>query len=484
MVVQEVSTVAEFQGVLEEAAQEYAITVLFFCSDSDGKQRLRYQELSEKYLKIRWCQTAVDEGSALIQAHGVKKFPTYKLFIENNEVQSLVGATLEKVEAALMHKIIPVPVSLMGCKAHICLWGHSALGNPVHRITFMNATNLEVSLISYGAALQSCRFPNKRGNSEELCLNCGSMAELEGWGKQYYPGGTIGRVANRIADGLFVLDDQEYDLACNDGTNHLHGGYQGFDKYVWDYEVFEEPGEVGVKFHRVSLNGEEGYPGTLNVEAIYTISEKGNRLKMEYKAKAVTGPSVVDMTNHTYWNLSGNFQEDIGRQELWVNADKYLLTDKSKIPTGKLADVQGTPLNFLAPVALKWRMSKVKRDGMDHCFMVNRRSIKKGDPVQVATISHPENGRTMTIYSTQPALQVYTGNNLSLSNEHFPFIKHNGIVIQPQQFPNSVNSEDQSCAIRIEAGESYRQCTYFEFSLENEPMMNGNNPICHVCKCF
>jgi len=350
----------------------------------------------------------------------------------------------------------------------------------VHKITLHSGKGLQVVLLSYGAMIQSCKFPGRLGVPEELTLNYVRMTDIEQKGRQHYFGSTIGRVAGLTAHGLFTLHGEDYDLACN-GPNghHLNGGLQGFDKCVWDYEMKRSfsQGQVSVRFFRVSLNGEEGYPGTLDVQVTYTVSNE-NRLMINYEA-STSAPTVLNLTNHTYWNLSGNLREKVNLHHLWINADEYLVVDSQMLLTGKRKKVFRTNFDYQIPVVLKWRIGKNKEKDLNHYFVINRQNAQKKDLVHMASLSHSESGRHMKIYGTQPALQVYTCNDLPDAREYFPFVRHNAICLKAQHFPHSPNCLEFNPGIFLNAGEVYWDCVYYEFSLEESD--ESPNTSCQVC---
>ncbi|CAM9644433.1 unnamed protein product, partial [Heterosigma akashiwo] len=250
------------------------------------------------------------------------------------------------------------------------IFGTTKFGQRVDLIRFSNGNGLDCAFLSYGAGLQSCRFPSKTNISEELTLGYESMAAAESQ-EQYHFSGTSGRVTGTIPQGMFSLDGEVHELDLNDGDHHSHGGFQGFDKQVWDFEgvTWGAGGAGGVRFRRASLNGEQGYPGSLAVEVDYTVFST-NCLRVRHRARCARGAGPVDLSNHFLWNLSGGFGEPVGKHELWVRAARYWPAPGAagEALGAAPAPVAGTPLNFQLPVALRWRLAKLPRGRLDHCF--------------------------------------------------------------------------------------------------------------------
>jgi len=320
-----------------------------------------------------------------------------------------------------------------------------------------NSNGIQAELINYGAILVSLKVLDKNGNSEDITLG---FDNLDGYlGDDPYFGATVGRYANRIARGKFILNGKEYTLATNNGENHLHGGNKGFNDVVWSAKEVKGDNSVGVKFHYLSKDGEEGYPGNLSVDVIYTLTEK-NELKISYEAET-DKPTIVNLTHHSYFNLTGAGNGDILSHKLMINADKYLPVDKGLIPTGKLKSVKGTPMDFTEPMQIGARINKVK-GGYDHCFVLNG---KKGKLKLAAKIYEPKTGRVMEVHTTEPGLQFYSGNFLDGSitgkNSHI-YYEHYGFCLEPQHFPDSPNHPEFFSVI-LNPSEKYHQLTVYKF---------------------
>jgi aldose 1-epimerase len=338
--------------------------------------------------------------------------------------------------------------------------GKTPEGTEVDQYTLTNANGLRVKIMTYGATITSVETPDRDGKVENITLSLDSLAD---YFKEFpYLGSTVGRYANRIAKGKFSLDGKQYTLAVNNGPNHLHGGIKGFDKVVWKAEPVETGDSVGVKFSYVSADGEEGYPGKLSAQVTYSLTND-NQLKMDYLA-TTDQPTVVNLTNHNYWNLSGGGSGDILGEEVVLNADRYLPVDSTLIPLGTLKDVKGTPMDFTAPHGIGERIDEVE-GGYDHCYVLNRKDEK--DLSLAARVVDPKSGRVMEIFTTQPAIQFYTGNFLdgTLKGGGKPYEKHFGFCLETQHYPDSPNQPDFPSTV-LKPGEKYEQSTVHKFSVK------------------
>jgi aldose 1-epimerase len=326
--------------------------------------------------------------------------------------------------------------------------GTSSTGRKVTRVTVANARGMSFSAINYGATITTVRVPDKRGEAANVVLGYETLEEYER-GTSFF-GCIVGRFANRIAGGRFVLGDKEYTLARNDGANHLHGGIRGFDKMVWSAKVFRRRNAAGVRYHYTSRNGEEGYPGRLSVTADYSLTED-DRLSFEYWAIA-SAPTPVNITNHTYWNLAGS--GTVLAQELAFSCPFYLPTDQGLIPTGEVARTAGTPLDFSSPKAIGRDIASVG-SGYDHCLVLGKRYDALG---HACTARDPSSGRTMELWTTQPGVQLYTANHL----DGRPFPRHGAFCLETQHFPDSPNQgQFPSCILAPD--QVYHQLTVHKF---------------------
>ncbi len=340
-------------------------------------------------------------------------------------------------------------------------YGKTPDGVAVNLYTLTNANGLKVKIITYGATIIDMEVPDRNGKLENINLFRDSLEDYMKKDTPYF-GCTVGRYANRIAKGKFTLDGRQYTLATNDGENALHGGLKGFDKVVWKAEQIEKKDSVGVKFTYVSPDGEEGYPGTLTAQVIYSLTDQ-NELKMEYTA-TTDKPTVVNLTNHAYWNLAGAGSGDILGHELMLNANGYLPVDAGLIPLGEVKPVKGTPMDFNTPMTIGSRIAQVP-GGYDHCYVLNK---KPGEALTlVAKIVEPKSGRIMEIYTTEPAVQFYSGNFLdgSVSGGGKSYQKHAGCCLETQHYPDSPNQKAFPNTV-LRPGETYKHYTMHKFSVQ------------------
>ncbi|MFJ5014468.1 MULTISPECIES: aldose epimerase family protein [Streptomyces] len=317
------------------------------------------------------------------------------------------------------------------------LFGTLSDGTPVHRWT-LERGGVRVRVLSYGGIVQSAEVPDREGHTADVVLGFPSVQGYVDHPGPYL-GALVGRYANRIAGGRFPLDGRTYALARNNGPNSLHGGDRGFDRYVWD----AEPVEHGVRLSRVSPHGEEGFPGRLHVSATYTLQESG-ALRIAYEA-VTDAPTVVNLTNHSYWNLSGSGHA--GGHELRLAASRYTPVDDGLIPVGEPVDVTGSRFDF--------RASRKVGSGYDHNYVLDKGVTPAAE--EVAELYDPASGRVLTVATTEPGLQLYTADHLGA-----PFAPGEGIALETQHFPDSPNRPDFPTT-RLEPGEVYRSATVYGF---------------------
>ena len=333
-------------------------------------------------------------------------------------------------------------------------------GRPVHLYTLQNGRGMRVQLTDYGATTVSVEVPDRQGASADITLG---HADLAGWlSDAAYFGATIGRCANRIARGEFTLDGRTYTLAVNNGPNHLHGGLKGFNKVLWNAEPFQTAGEAGVRFTYLSPDGEEGYPGNLSVTAAYSITDR-NEFKAEFSA-TTDAATVVNLAHHTYWNLAGPAAGEVLGHELMLAADLYTVSDSDLIPTGELAPVAGTPLDFTAPTAIGARIDRVP-GGYDQNFALRSQT---GDVALAARVHEPKTGRVMEIFTDQPGIQFYSGNFLDgtvTGKDGVVYRKHFGFCLETQHYPDSPN-HPQFPSVALRPGETYRHTMIHRFSTQ------------------
>jgi len=338
--------------------------------------------------------------------------------------------------------------------------GKTPHGDVVHLYTLENANGMKVKIMTFGATIIDVEVPDRNGKVEDVVLHLDSLADyLKG---HPFFGSTVGRYANRIAKGKFTLDGKQYTLATNNGENHLHGGVKGFDKAVWKAEPIRSDDSVGVIFTHTSPDGDEGYPGTLKATVTYSI-DNDDELRMEYSA-TTDKPTVVNLTNHAYWNLAGAGSGDVLGHELTINADRYLPVDEGLIPLGELAPVKGTPMDFTTPHKIGERIDQVE-GGYDHCYVLVK--DKPGKLSLCARVKEPTSGRVMEIRTTEPAVQLYTGNFLdgSLSAGGKKYQKHYALCLETEHFPDSPNRPEYPSVV-LRPGETYHHLTIHKFSVE------------------
>jgi|HigsolmetaAR204D_1030405.scaffolds.fasta_scaffold00187_15 aldose 1-epimerase len=337
-------------------------------------------------------------------------------------------------------------------------------GTPLELFTLRNRSGMEVKVTNYGGIITELKVPDRNGKLDDITLGYSS---IDGYLKESpYFGALIGRYGNRIGKAQFTLDGQTYKLPANDGPNTLHGGPKGFDKVVWNAEPFERDGERGIVLTYTSPDGDQGFPGTLNARVTYTLTDD-NELVFEYHA-TTDKPTVVNLTQHAYFNLAGDGSGDILGHELVINADRYTPVDGGLIPTGELASVEGTPFDFRTKTAIGARIDaddeQIKRGGgYDHNFVLNR----DGDGlVLAARVEEPTSGRVMEVFTTEPGLQFYSGNFLDGSitgkNGHV-YQKRSGFCLETQHFPDSPNKPEFP-STRLDPGQTYESKTVYKFS--------------------
>ncbi len=342
-------------------------------------------------------------------------------------------------------------------------FGKTHDGHEVKVHTLTNLHGIRVRLIDYGATLISVETPDKSGKNANIMLG---FPTLEGYLQRHpFFGSTVGRYANRIAGGKFTLDGKTYTLATNNGPNHLHGGLKGFDTVLWKPEPVSGPDFVGVKFSYTSPDGDEGYPGKLDVTVTFTLSNV-NALRMDYTA-TTDKPTVVNLTNHAYWNLAGAGSGNILGHELTIAADKYLPIDDTSIPTGEPAPVKGTPLDFTSPHTIGERIGELKKDphktkGYDHCFVLRG---QQGKLELAARVKEPTSGRVMEVYTTEPGVQLYCANFLDGGPGAGGFKQHEAFCLETQHYPDSPNKPEFPSTV-LRPGETYRSTTEHRFSVE------------------
>lgn len=342
-------------------------------------------------------------------------------------------------------------------------YGKTADGQDVDLYTVVNANGLKVGLITYGATMTSVEVPDREGKLANVTLSCPDIAGWEACGS--YFGATVGRYCNRIAKGRFELDGTTYELAVNNGENHLHGGLVGFNRKMWNAETIQTDSTVGVAFTYTSVDGEEGYPGNLSVKVTYTL-DNDNQLTMDFEA-TTDKRTVCNLTNHNYWNLAGAGSGTVFEQELKLACSKYLEVDAGLIPTGNELDVVGTPFDFADFHKIGERLQAIGGDpvGYDHCYVIDNGT--DGQMKLVATVRDPASGRVMEIHTTQPGIQFYSGNFLDGTPGSGGFAQYNAFCLETQHYPDSPNQASFPTTV-LNPGETYKQTTIHRFSVMTE----------------
>lgn len=346
--------------------------------------------------------------------------------------------------------------------AHVekAAFGQLPDGTAIESYTVYNSQGASAKLITYGATLTELHVPDRNGKMGDIVLG---FEDIQGYLSQHpYFGAIVGRYANRIAKGKFTLDGKEYQLFINNSPNSLHGGAIGFNRRVWKAEEVKRPDGAGVRFTYLSKDGEENYPGNLNVSVTYILSDT-NELKIEYAAET-DKDTVLNLTNHSYFNLSGSDTGDILKYVLYLNADKCTPVDSTLIPTGEIASVEGTPLDFRKPAAIGARIAELKEiGGYDHNFVVNG---KAGTLRIAGRVTDPESGRQMEVWTTEPGVQFYSAIHLNgtiKGKGGVAYGKYGAICLETQHFPDSPNHPNFP-STELKPGQHFHSETIYKFS--------------------
>jgi len=345
--------------------------------------------------------------------------------------------------------------------AHTEPFGQTEDGQEVFLYTLINSKGLRARITNFGATLVSMHVPDRDGSLGDVTLGFDSLAGYQG--QTSYLGATVGRYANRIGAAKFSLDDTEYPLAANNGPNHLHGGVRGFDKALWQtQEAVATEDEAWVKMTYLSRDGEEGYPGNLQCTVTYTLTN-ADELRLSYEGET-DKKTVVNLTNHSYWNLAGAGQGDILGHELMINAERFTLVDQGLIPSGVIASVHGMPLDFTRPRKIGSRMRQTA-SGYDHNYVLSGAA----DALKFcAQVFEAGSGRVMEIHTTEPGVQFYTGNFLDGSisgKDGQAYGKHAGLCLETQHYPDSPNKPEFPSVV-LEPGQKYSSQTVHKFSVK------------------
>ena len=345
------------------------------------------------------------------------------------------------------------------------VFGKTSDGQSVDIYTLTNANGVEARITTYGGIVVSLKTPDRNGKMDDIVLGFDTLDEyLKG---HPFFGAIAGRYANRIAKGQFTLNGVEYKLPVNNGENSLHGGIKGFDKVVWKSRQVPAKDGVAIELTYLSKDGEEGYPGNLTSTIVYTLTDK-NELKIDYSA-TTDKDTVINLTNHSYFNLAGQGNGDILNHQMMINAKSFTPVDSTLIPTGELRSVKDTPFDFTQPKAIGERVNQEDEQlkfgqGYDHNYVVNG---QMGVLRQAAKVTEPSTGRVMEVWTTEPGVQLYIGNFLTemKGKAGKGYNRRNGFCLETQHFPDSPNKPNFPSAV-LKKGGRYQTTTVFKFSAQ------------------
>lgn len=351
-------------------------------------------------------------------------------------------------------------------------FAHSEEGKLIKVYTLTNEQGVELRTMNYGGTILSLRVPDREGNMDDVVLGFDSFDKYRSdtyLSESPYFGAIIGRYGNRIDEGVFSLNGKTYHLATNNGPNHLHGGDVGFDKRYWKGRPFVDEHGTGIEYRYVSPDDEEGYPGRLSVTVTYRLTSE-NELIISYEA-TTTKATPVNLTQHSYFNLAGHNTETMLDHRLMINADHFTPVDSTLIPTGEIRPVDGTPFDFRTPMEIGARINTDNRQlqygrGYDHNFVLDRSEAGKDSLALAARVYEPQSGRVMTVRTTEPGVQFYSGNFLNgnlVGKEGATYEHRSGFCLETQHFPDSPNQSTFPSTI-LKAGETYRSRTIYRFS--------------------
>ncbi len=352
---------------------------------------------------------------------------------------------------------------VMRASVETSVFGKLDDGTEIQMYTLKNRTGAYAKVITYGATVTELWVPDRNGQLGDVVLGFDNLKDYLGPHPHF--GGVIGRFANRIAKGKFTLDGRQYTLAINNGPNTLHGGNVGFDRRVWKAEPIEYANAAGVRMTYISADGEEGFPGRLTVTVEYTLTPE-NSLKITYAA-STDKPTIVNLTNHSYFNLAG--AGDVLKDELEMNADSYTPVDATLIPTGEIKSVRGTPLDFTKPTSIGARSTPLdpKTGAYDFNYVVNG---KQGELRLAARVSDPRNGRIMEVWTTEPGVQLYTAIGLDgsiVGKRGVAYPKFGAVCLETQHYPDSINHPNFPSTI-LRPGSIFQSQTIYKFSTQKE----------------
>ncbi|HZI43295.1 MAG TPA: aldose epimerase family protein [Gemmatimonadaceae bacterium] len=372
-----------------------------------------------------------------------------------------VVATTTLAGCAVRHRVdSPTPLNVTRAA-----FGRLPDGRVVDAFTLTNGHGIEVRVITYGAIVTVVRTPDRTGHVDDIALGFDSLAGY--LGEHPYFGAVVGRYANRIAHGQFSLDGVTYRLALNNGPNSLHGGLRGFDKALWSAEAFFGENTARVVLRYTSPDGEEGYPGTLTTRVTYTLNAQ-DELVVDYEA-TTDKPTVVNLTQHSYWNLRGEGRGDILDHVIQIAASAFTPVDSTLIPTGEIASVNGTPFDFRVPTAVGTRIGAPNEQirfgrGYDHNWVLDRTNAGL---THAARVVDPTSGRTLDVSTTEPGMQFYTGNFLDgsiVGKAGHVYGHRSGLVLETQHYPDSPNHPNFPSTV-LRPGSTFRSQTVFKFGV-------------------
>lgn len=347
-------------------------------------------------------------------------------------------------------------------------YGTTADGQKVNQYTMTNRRGMTVRFISYGGIITDIITPDRDGHLANVVLGFSKLADYEKHNGNIHFGALIGRYANRIANGRFSLNGHEYRLPINASPNSMHGGNRGFDRFVWQVKPIKQRDGVAAELTLVSPNGDEGYPGKLTVKVTYQLTDD-NALRIDYRA-ATDSDTVVNLTNHSYFNLAGNGKGSVENHLVQIAASRYTPTDATSIPTGELAPVTGTPFDFRTPMTIGARLRAANQQliwaqGYDQNWVLDNGG--KREPGFAARVSNPRSGRMLEIYTTQPGLQFYTGNGLDgsvVGSANTAYRQTDGFAVEAEHFPDSPN-KPQFPSTELKPGQTLQETTILKFSV-------------------
>jgi aldose 1-epimerase len=341
-------------------------------------------------------------------------------------------------------------------------------GQQVFVFTLQNPSGMEVKITNYGGTITSIRVPDRNGKFDDVALGFNDLDGYTSKANNAYFGATIGRYANRIAHGTFKLNGREYHIPANDGPNSLHGGLKGFDKRVWDAKEASDADGPALQLRYLSRDGEEGFPGNLEVVVRFSLGNK-NDLRIDYSA-TTDKDTVLNLTNHSYFNLAGAGNETVLNHKLTLSADRFTPIDSTLIPTGAIQSAAGTPLDFRHAEAIGARINEDNEQlkfgkGYDHNFVLN--GAGDGSPVLAAKVEEPNSGRVMEVLTTQPGIQFYSGNFLDgkIHGIGGAYRYRSALALETQHFPDSPNHPNFPSTV-LHPGQAFRSTTIYRFSTE------------------